>query len=223
MLADAVYDALRPFHLWAQVAAVCAVALAAAAVVVLALSRRWSRRWWLGMGVLSLCLLAVAFGERSRSAAGDLRTGAVCYVQWLAGCDVWTQWLAEATRSVSQLGAMVLVATILGLVVAAAVLLAERRRWLSGGWRPPARVRSLTLAVALAAFGAYLAADGVAAWIRYAYLADISAAGDGLGQLPLIDGIFGTILGLLVLAAGIAFVVAASPSRRAPEAANRVQ
>src|SRR5690349_4393960 len=108
MLADGVYNALRPFHAWAQIAAACAVVLALAAVVVLVCSGRLSRRWWLGMGSLTLCLLTVAFGERSRSAAGDLRPIAVCYVQWVSGCETWTPWIADAARKVTALGVAVI-------------------------------------------------------------------------------------------------------------------
>jgi hypothetical protein len=45
-------------------------------------------------------------------------------------------------------------------------------------------------------------------------LADITGAGDGLGQLPLFEAIVGTIFGVIVLAIGIAAVFACSTPRR---------
>jgi hypothetical protein len=94
MLADAVFDALRPFHLWAQIAVVCALVLGTAAYIVLVRSRRWR----LGMGILALCLLVVAFGERSRSAAGDLRLiAAYCAIPQgdPYSCAMWTPQLTQ--------------------------------------------------------------------------------------------------------------------------------
>lgn len=216
MGADVVYQLLHPFHLWAQRAAICAVVLVVAAVFVLTLSRRWSRRWWLGMAVLALCLLTVAFGERSRSAAGDLRPlVAACHLRWMPACETWAAWLADAVGRVSLLGMAAVAAAVAGVVVAAGVVYAERRALAHGGWSSLAPARLLAPAVLWSALGAYLTADGVAAWRDNAYLADATGANAGIGQLPLIFGIFGTVVGGIVLAAGLTFAVAAAPSRSA--------
>jgi hypothetical protein len=208
MLADVVYDALRPFHLWAQVAAMCALLLAGAATLLLSLSARLSRRWWLGVSVFISCLLVVAFGERSRSAASDLRPLLVnCLGRRLPNCGVRVPELTDATQWVMLLGIPVVTATALGLLAALATLSAERRVAVE-------RAPTLLLATLVAGAGAYLTADGVAGWLASAYLADITQAGDGLGQIPLIQAIFITAVGLVVLAVGLTLMVVGTPPRR---------
>jgi hypothetical protein len=59
-------------------------------------------------------------------------------------------------------------------------------------------------------------ADGVAAWIAFAPLADIANAGDGLGQIPLIEAIIGTIFAAVVLGAGLALTLSAAFARNTP-------
>ena len=209
MLADAVFDALRPFHLWAQIAAVCALVLGAAAYIVLVRSRRWRP----GMGILALCLLVVAFGERSRSAAaGDLRSiAAYCAIPQRDpySCAMWTPQLTHAQLIVTVLGVLMLLATLLAIIVVATLAARRtesRRRFILG------RDVGLALGIAVSVLGAYLTGDGIAAWLQYAYLSDITRAGDGLGQIPLIGAIVGTVLGVLVLIAGLAVVVEMQPA-----------
>ena len=210
MLADAVFDALRPFHLWAQIAVVCALVLGAAAYIVLVRSHRWR----LGMGILALCLLVVAFGERSRSAAGDLRSiAAYCAIPQhdTYSCAMWTPQLTHAQLIVTVLGVLMLLATVLAVIV---VVTLVARRTESGRHFILGRDIGLALGMAVSALGAYLTGDGIAAWLQYAYLSDITRAGDGLGQIPLIGAIFGTVLGVAVLIVGLAVVVGCSLPRR---------
>lgn len=216
MSADPLYEALHPFHQWAQIAAVCAFILAAASCALLAISRRLSRRWWVGVGVFILCLLAVVFGARSRGASYDLYSIALCLGQPVSGCEVWVPLLTDAQQRVATLGVALLIGTALGLIATSTALFtwwrspAERQR-------PPTRVVLLPLAIFVAGWGVFQTANSVARWIEVAYLADITRAGDGLGQLPLIEAIIGTIFGAAVLVIGLALVVfCAEPRRRHP-------
>ena len=45
MGADTVFEMLHPFHVWAQISALCAFVLAIAAWFLLTLASRGSRRW----------------------------------------------------------------------------------------------------------------------------------------------------------------------------------
>jgi hypothetical protein len=215
MPTDPLYEALRPFHLWAQIAVVCAFLLAAAAFAVIAISWRLSRRWWLGIGIFALCLLAVVFGARSRGASYDLRPIAVSCLSLPggSGCDVWWPWVTDAQQRVVILGVALIIGTVLGLAATIAALLLMRRSG-SALRRLTGRVSGLLVAIVVAGWGAFQTANSVARWIETAYLADITGAGDGLGQLPLFEAIVGTIFGVIVLAIGIAAVFACSTPRR---------
>jgi hypothetical protein len=217
MGADTVYEMLHPFHVWAQISALCAFVLAIAAWALLTLASRGSRRWWLGLGFFALCLGTVAFGERSRMAASDMRSIAVCLAEQVPACENWRPWLTDAVDRVNILGPMAVVVAAFGLLATLATLYAERRtitRRIAG--RPPTRALQLPLGVAVAGIGAFLMADGVAAWIAFAPLADIANAGDGLGQIPLIEAIIGTIFAAVVLGAGLALTLSAAFARNTP-------
>lgn len=128
MHTDVVYEALHPFHLWAWIAAACAFALAAAACAVFAISRRLSLRWWLGMGILAVCLLTVGFGARSRATAYNFRpTTRGCPTP---DCGVMTPDVVAAQQRVEILGIVILVATALSLAAAAWVLFLRRPQML---------------------------------------------------------------------------------------------
>jgi hypothetical protein len=215
-----VYVALHPFHEWAQIAAVCALILAAASFALLGVSRRLTRRWWVGMGMLALCLLVVAFGARSRGASYDLYPYAVCFAYPAPyGCATEEALIQESQQRVETLGVAMLVATALGVLVTILALHLWRRAAID--WRGflLRRVWFLPVAIFVAGFGASLTANSIAGWIQYAYLADITRAGDGIGQLPLIEAIMGTIFGVVVLLIGLALVIVATQPRRAPAAA----
>jgi hypothetical protein len=171
-------------------------------------------RWRLGMSLLVLCLLVVAFGERSRNAAGDLRSIAVyCVIPQHDpySCAMWEPRLTHAQLIVTAFGVLILLATVLA-IIAAGTLLARRAE---SGWRfMPGRDIGLALGIAVSVLGAYLTADGVAAWLQNAYLTDMTRAGDGLGQIPLIEAIVGMVLGAAVLITGLAVVVGCSLPRR---------
>lgn len=212
MHTDVVYEALHPFHLWAWIAAVCAFTLAATSFGLLALSYRRSLHWWLGMGILAICLLTVAFGARSRATAYDLRpTTRGCVTQ---GCGVDTPEVATAQQQVEMLGIAVLVATALSLAAAAPALF--RHRPPDSRLRLPANALPIAAAIFVAGCGAYWTADGIAHWIEFAYLADITRAGDTLGQIPLEEAIVTTIFGTLVLAASLGVLIASSTRRCGP-------
>jgi hypothetical protein len=214
MGADIVYETLRPFHHWAQLTAMCALVLATAAWVLLSLSSRGSSRWWLGMGFFILCLGAVAFGERSRMAAADLRPIALCLADQVSGCEVWRPWMTDAVDRVNLLGPVVVVIAALGLIAALATLFVERRtlaqRVATG---PRIRALALLVGVVVAGIGTFLTADGVASWIEFAPLAGST---DGLGLIPLFNAIFGTMVGVVVLATGLILALRAALVRETP-------
>ncbi|MGZ3667015.1 MAG: hypothetical protein ACXVDA_21320 [Ktedonobacterales bacterium] len=212
MHTDLVYEALHPFHLWAWIAAACAFALAAAAFAVLALSYRRSLRWWLGMGILAICLLTVAFGARSRGLSYDLRPILVACVY--RACNVVVPEVVAAQQQVEMLGIAVLVAAVLSLTAAAYALF--RHRPLDRTLRLVAPALPIAAAIVVAGFGAYWTTDGVKQLIETAYLADITRAGDGLGQIPLWEAIVVTTFGVLVLAASLGVLIASSTPRRSP-------
>lgn len=204
MHTDVVYEALHPFHLWAWIAAACAFALAAASASIFAHSPRFSRRWWQGMGILVPCFLAIAFGARSRATAYAFRPST-------RGCDtpgrgVDTPEVVAAQQLVTILGVALLIVT--ALSIAATILLLRRTNAMRP--RPSARILSLFVAIFIAGCGAFLTTNSVADWLQFAYLADITRAGDSLGQLPLIFAIFGTISGAVMLAIGLAAVIGVS-------------
>jgi hypothetical protein len=120
------------------------------------------------VSVFISCLLVIVFGERSRSAASDLRPLLVdCLGRRLPNCGVRVPELTDATQWVMLLGIPVVTATALGLLAAVATLSAERRVAVE-------RAPTLLLATLVAGAGAYFTADGVAGWLAYAYLADIA-------------------------------------------------
>ncbi len=220
MPADPVYIALHPFHEWARIAAVCAFILAIASFALLGVSRRLTRRWWVGMGIFTMCLLVVAFGARSRGVSYDLYPYAVCFAYPAPyGCASEDALIQASQQRVEALGVTMLVATALGILVMILALYLWRRSGID--WRGLLkRVWFLPVAIFVTGFGAFLTANGIAQWIQYAYLADITRAGDGIGQLPLIEAIMGTIFGAIILLIGLALVVVATQPRRAPAAAT---
>jgi hypothetical protein len=219
MPADPLYQALHPFHQWAQIAALCAFILAATSFVLLGVSRRLTRRWWVGMGMLALCLLVVAFGARSRGASYDLYPYAICFAYPAPyGCAAEAALIQASQWRIKMLGNAMLTATVCGVVITVVALIvwpldADWRRGLKRAWILP-------VAIFVAGFGVFLMANGVAQWIQYAYLADITRAGDGLGQIPLFEAIMGTIVGAVVLLVGLALVIISTQPRRAPAAAT---
>ncbi|MGZ6321519.1 MAG: hypothetical protein ACXWQR_19725 [Ktedonobacterales bacterium] len=216
MHTDLVYEALHPFHLWAWIAAACAFALAAAAFAMLALSYRRSLRWWLGMGILAICLLTVAFGARSRGLSYDLRPiVADCVYR---ACNVVAPEVVAAQQQVEVLGIAVLVATVISLAAAAYALL--RHHLPDGRLHLLAPAFPIAAAIVVAGFGAFWTTDGIKQWIEFAYLADITRAGDGLGQIPLWEAIVVTTFGVLVLAASLGVLIASSTPRRSPADAD---
>jgi hypothetical protein len=216
--ADPVYHALHPFHHWAQIAAVCAFVLAAASFILLGVSHRFSRRWWVGAGVFALCLLTVAFGARSRGASYDLYSYALCFVYPNPyGCTEEAALIQASQQRVETLGLVMLAVTVFGAVVTVLALLV----WpLAADWRAVLRrAWFLPVAIFVAGFGVFQTANSAARWAQTAYLADITRAGDGLGQIPLIEAVFGTVFGSLVLLVGLALVLVSTMPRSAPAAA----
>jgi hypothetical protein len=198
---------LHPFHVWAQISALCAFVLAIAAWVLLALASRGSRRWWLGLSFFALCLGTVAFGERSRMAASDMRSIAVCLAEQTSACENWRPWLTDAVNRVNILGPVAVVVAALGLIMALITLYAERQtlaRWRYGA---PTRAVTLPFVGLLAGIGIFLTADGVAAWIEFAPLASST---DSLGVIPLFNAIVATIFGALVLLVGVILTLRAA-------------
>jgi hypothetical protein len=217
MGADTIYEMLHPFHVWAQISALCAFVLAIAAWVLLTLASRGSRRWWLGLSFFALFLGTVAFGERSRMAAFDMRSIAVRLAEQASACENWRPWLTDAVDRVNILGPVAVVVAALGLVATPATLYAERRAITRRtAAQPPTRALQLPVGVAVAGIGTLLIADGVAAWIEFAPLADITRAGGGLGQIPLFQAIIGTIFAAAVLGAGLALTLGAALARNTP-------
>jgi hypothetical protein len=115
------------------------------------------------MGFFILCLGAVAFGERPRMAAADLRPIAICLADQVSGCEVWRPWMTDAVDHVNLLGPVVVVIATLGLIAALATLYVERRilaqRVATG---PRIRALALLVGVVVAGIGTFLTADGVA-------------------------------------------------------------
>lgn len=210
MPVDPVYETLHPFHQWAQIAAVCALLLALASCAVLTFSRRFSRRWWLGLGILGLCLLVVAFGERSRSASVDLRPVVVgCLAPpGISGCDIWLSFVTDAQRRVATLGALTLVCTVFGLIVASIALIRMRNANVVGPHLSPA-VIGLLIGIFTAGFGVMLTADSIAQWLETTKF----NPGDGLGLLPQLYAMFGTGVGVVAMVIGLLAVIACTPPR----------
>lgn len=219
MPVDPVYAALHPFHEWARIAAVCAFILAAASFALLGVSRRLARRWWVGMGMLALCLLVVAFGARSRGATYDLYPYAICFAYPEPyGCASEEALIQASQQRGVAMGVAMLVTTALGVLATILSLYLWRRADID--WRGLLkRVWFLPVAIFVAGFGAFLTANSIAQWIQFAYLADITRAGDGIGQLPLIEAIMETIFGVVALLIGMALVIVATQPRRAPATA----
>ncbi len=209
---DIVYEVLHPFHLWAWIAAACALALAAATTSILAFSQRFSPRWWQGVGILTLCLLAVAFGAHSRGMTYELREAVVaCYKPPIStGCDMRKSQVVVAKQLIDTLGVPLVIATILSLAATAFLL---RQQLTAERPHPPAPVVGLFIGVIATGCGAFLTTNGVTSWIQTAYLADITRAGDALGQIPLYEAIITTIFGVVVLLAGFAGIIGFSIPR----------
>lgn len=218
MPVDPLYHALHPFHHWAQIAAACAFVLAAASFTLLGVSQRFTRRWWVGAGIFALCLLTVAFGARSRGASYDLYSYALCFVYPNPyGCTEEAALIQASQQRVETLGLVMLTTTVFGAIGAVVALFAWR---LDADWRALLRrAWFLPVAIFVAGFGVFQMANSAARWAQTAYLADITRAGDGLGQIPLIEAIVGTIVGAVVLLVGLALVLVSTQPRRAPAAA----
>ena len=214
MPVDPLYNALHPFHHWAQIAAVCAFVLAVASFTLLGVSRRFTRRWWVGAGVFALCLLIIAFGARSRGASYDLYSYALCFVYPNPyGCAEEAALIQASQQRVETLGLVMLTTTVIGAVAAIVALLAWR---LDADWRGMLRrAWFLPIAIFVAGFGVFQTANSAARWAQTAYLADITRAGDGLGQIPLFEAIVGTIFGAIVLLVGLALILVSTRQRHA--------
>lgn len=222
MYRDVARETLHPFQQWAQTAAVCAFLLAAASFALLASSRRFSRRWWLGQGIFALCLLAIVFGARSRGASIDLLPVVVgCYESpgGSTSCDFVDVWVTPARQRAEILGDILLVVTALVVVATLAALALRWRRAGLGRRLPPVRVLGLLpVAITVAGYGAFQTANSVARWMATAYLDDMRNAGDDFGRLPLLYAIIGTLFGVSVLAMGLTLMVAwTSPGRERPQ------
>jgi len=61
------------------------------------------------------------------------------------------------------------------------------------------RLFGVALSILLTDAAVLITAEGIAAWMQFAPLADMARAGDGLGQIPLIQAIFTTGCGALFL------------------------
>lgn len=214
---DPLYVALHPFHQWAQIAAVCAFVLAAASCFILAISRRFSSRWWLGCGVLALCLLVVAFGARSRGFAADVREiGAECSVHPSADCSLWFSWLADAQQRVVGLGIAAVIASALTVIVAVFAVV----RWRRSGEEPrhfSPRVVLTIIGIIVAGSATFQLANSIASWIQAASYP--TSPFDDMAGIIFILPVFGTIVGSLALIVGLIVVIASSPRRAQPIAA----
>ena len=190
----------RPLLLWLAVAAVCAAMLTLEGLTLLTLWRRPSRPWRLGLAALMVGALGIALAGRILATYHQLAFIGVCYS---AGCVEWFPVLTNAITVSLALGGLLAVLTGASVVAALALSAVDsaNRRLLSsldtsslGG-----RVAALSFFTLVADAGMYWTVDGIANWIQFAYLANLQAAGDGIGQIPFIFAIMETIGGVVVL------------------------
>lgn len=189
----------RPLLLWLAVAAFCAVLLALEGITLLTLWRRPSRLARLGVATLAGGALAVGLAGRILEAYHQLSHISACYSR---GCEGFFPLVTQAVTVALILGSLLAAFTIAS-VVAALILSASEHAEIRNSTRIPAagvgRAVMLLFFTLLIDAGAYWIIGGIADLMQTTYLLNPQAAGDGLGQLPLIFAVFETIGGAVTL------------------------
>jgi hypothetical protein len=206
----------RPLLLWLAASAVCAAVLASQGLMLVALWRRPSWLWRLGLASLALGALGVGLASRLLDAYSQLAHVSSCYVD---GCQDWFPLVTNAVFVAVILGGLLIAATCASVIAATA--LSATGRVVEGttqarGWRNRGgRLALLAPAVAVAYLGMYWVTNGVAMLAQTVYLLTPGAAGDGIGMIPFEFAVVGTVVGAITLALG-AWMVWAVAARREP-------
>lgn len=210
---------LHALKIWTLLAGVCAVVAAIGAAFLLAWARRRSRAWWMGVAACILSACGLALAERCYGAYQDLQPVASCCV---SGCKQWYPWIGQAIDRAQVLGLALIIAIATALALGAVSVLRDRTRQAEPILPVLRRMARVFIGVLLLDGGAFWLVQGIAHWLQYAYLADISNAGDGLGQIPLYQAILETFWGTAVTIGGIALlaVIAGATWRRSQAAAR---
>jgi hypothetical protein len=206
----------RPLLLWLAASAVCAAVLASQGLMLVALWRRPSWLWRLGLASLALGALGVGLASRLLDAYSQLANISACYSD---GCQEQFPLVTNAVFVAVVLGGLLIAATCASVIAATALsarasTTAEARQ--AHGWGN--RIRRLALlapAVAVAYLGLYWLTNGVAMLAQTVYLLTPGRAGDGLGYIPFEFAVFGTVVGAITLTLG-AWMVWAVATRREP-------
>lgn len=206
----------RPLLLWLAASAVCAAVLASQGLMLVALWRRPSWLWRLGLASLALGALGVGLASRLLDAYSQLAHVSACYSD---GCQDWFPLVTNAVFVAVVLGGLLVAATCASVITVAALSAAGRAvdgTAQTRGWKDRGgRLALLAPAVAIAYLGVYWLSNGVASLAQTAYLLTPGRAGDGLGYLPLEFAVFGTVVGAITLALG-GWMVWAVVARREP-------
>jgi hypothetical protein len=205
---------VRPLLLWLAASAVCAAILACQGIMLVALWRRPSRLWRLGLASLTLGALATGLASRILDAYSQLAHISACYSD---GCQEWFPMVTNAVAVAVVLGGLLVAATCASVVAATALSATERAteaETYRSLWHRLGRFAALTLAVAIAYLGMYLVTNGVASLAQTVYLLTPGAAGDGLGLIPFEFAVFGTGVGVITLGLGSGLVLAIAERRR---------
>lgn len=193
----------RPLLIWLGADALCALALAGLALTLLALWRRPARPWLLGVAALVASWLALAATLLALRAYNEVKIFTSC-----AGpddCAQISQIISDTVLWVSVMSVALVAVTLAALLAATILSALEGRRGepgagLGGDWG--LRLMELTFADLFASGGALLLTQGICDWIQFAPLADPARAGDGLGQIPLIQAFMTTTAGAVLFTLG---------------------
>jgi hypothetical protein len=193
----------RPLLIWLGADALSALALAGLALTLLALWRRPARPWRLGVAALSASWLGLAATLRVLRAYNDVKIFNGCASP--DDCALTARTISDTVLWVSVVSVALVAVTLAALLAATILSALEGRRgepgaWLGEDWR--LRLGEPAFADFFASGGALLLTQGVCDWIQSAPLADPVRAGDGLGQIPLIQAFMTTTAGAVIFTLG---------------------
>lgn len=202
----------RPLLIWLGVDTLGALALALLALGLLALWRRPARVWRLGMAALVASWLAGMAALWVLRAYNEVKHFTTCGTP--DDCANTTQMIAGAVTGAGVAGSALAVATLVALLAATILPALEARRiaevermaqMVAEDWL--ARIRGLAVGDLLATCGALLLAQGILDWIEFAPLADPARSGDGIGEIPLLNGIVFTFAGAALFGFGLVMLL----------------
>ena len=216
MPGDTILPSPRPLLIWLGADAFCALALTLLALALLALWRRPSRPWRLGMAATVASWLAIGATIWTLLAYNAVKVFNGCANS--DDCAQATQSITNAVLSATVMG-VALVAVTLAALLGGVIFSARASRESQASWGGADGVhemdgtgRGLALVFAdlVASVGALMLALGIIDWIGLAPLVIAGHATDAIGLIPLTEAVVTTIGGAVIFGFGLVMLLMAS-------------